>query len=279
MPAGQLRTGADRPQDQHPRRRGYARRNLLPGVAAHPQGAGIPAVQQRRRDRPGAHEERLFGAGRPQLCRGRLLGVHHPQPCDGHPQHRRRVAHRLRARGVARTGAMPRLCGLLRPCRAEDRRKGRRHLPQAPQPLHRPRTDDVAVDGRHHRTGAGHFARLALQQLRSARHGHCHGGRLAGGAAQILLRGAPFRCPDAALGAGGRLPRRTRITTPAAAGGSQDGAGRRLCRFHRARPARIVRTCARRAPQRAGRHLPRRHRYGHVLCFSCRRPRCHARRP
>lgn len=54
---------------------------------------------------------------------------------------------------------------------AEDRRKGRRHLPQAPQPLHRPRTDDVAVDGRHHRTGAGHFARLALQQLRSARHG------------------------------------------------------------------------------------------------------------
>lgn len=75
------------------------------------------------------------------------------------------------------------------------------------------------------------------------------------------------------------FPRRTRITTPAAAGGSQDGAGRRLCRFHRARPARIVRTCARRAPQRAGRHLPRRHRYGHVLCFSCRRPRCHARRP
>lgn len=34
--AGQLRTGVDRPQDQHPRRRGYARRNLLPGVAAQP---------------------------------------------------------------------------------------------------------------------------------------------------------------------------------------------------------------------------------------------------
>lgn len=65
--AGQLRTGADRPQDQHPRRRGYARRNLLPGVAAHPQGAGIPAVQQRRRDRPGAHEERLFGSRTPAI--------------------------------------------------------------------------------------------------------------------------------------------------------------------------------------------------------------------
>lgn len=82
------------------------------------KGLGFPQYSNDDVIVPGAHEERVLGAGRPQLCRGRLLGVHHPQPCDGHPQHRRRVAHRLRARGVARTGAMPRLCGLLRPCRS-----------------------------------------------------------------------------------------------------------------------------------------------------------------
>ena len=82
-------------------------RNFRDGLAANENRPRIPPVLERRRRNSQPRGKGVRPRRRLRIRRRRLLGVHHPQPCDGHPQHRRRVAHRLRARGVARTGAMP----------------------------------------------------------------------------------------------------------------------------------------------------------------------------
>lgn len=88
-----------------------------------------------------------------------------------------------------------------------------------------------------------------------------------------------FDAPTLLSGAGGRLPRRTRITTPVAReapkmGQDDDYADSIACDLL----ASFARALEGRRNERGGIY-----RAGtgtaHVLCFSCRRPRCHARRP